>query len=183
MNFDITSEFTAIDVHKADSSGTTVFTVHGDGLDPSAGRGSYICQFSSLYNFNIQHVDASSPDSTTQVQCKTPHWDSAAATTRVDLLHEDVHGKRTTFFGDDSNRLFDFEASYYDVNVHRGDAAGTTEFAVTGYGLDVGVGRGDYLCQWKMLTGDLHEQSVDAETPDTSTSVPCGARWVLGVGN
>ena len=22
---------------------------------------------------------------------------------------------------DDSNRLFDFEASYYDVNVHRGD--------------------------------------------------------------
>ena len=78
---------------------------------------------------------------------------------------------------DDSNRLFDFEASYYDVNVHRGDAAGTTEFAVTGYGLDESLGRGDYLCQWKMLTGDLHEQSVDAETPDTSTSVRCTTPW------
>ena len=45
------------------------------------------------------------------------------------LEHKDTRGYNIAAEGqhwriDDSNRLFDFEASYYDVNVHRGDAAG-----------------------------------------------------------
>ena len=30
-----------------------------------------------------------------------------------------------------------------------------------------------YLCQWKMLTGDLHEQSVDAHLPYSTTKMNC----------
>ena len=110
--------------------------------------------------------------------------------------------------------LFDFTSSYYDIDVHRGDSAGTTVFAVTGYGFDLTGGGADntacsscsehgvapsscvsdrcamaeaasetggdvssYLCQWTALSGDLHEQSVNAHLPYSTEKVKGTAPW------
>ena len=80
--------------------------------------------------------------------------------------------------------LYDFTASYNNVNVHRGDAAGTTEVEIDGYGFDTSLAPGAYQCQWKSLTvgaegpgAPMHEQSVDAFTPDSTRRIRCVSPW------
>ena len=167
------------------------------------------------------------------MKCTTPWWDSRAATTRLTLhqrdrgkpvftdgshVHQDTRGYDLSFAGEhwaveEPNVLFDFTSSYYDIDIHRGDSAGTTVFVATGYGFDLTGGGADnkecsscsshgerstcisercamaedpsetagdvssYLCQWKMLTGDLHEQSVGAHLPYSTTKVKCTTPW------
>ena len=97
------------------------------------------------------------------------------------LVHKRTRGydiafQGESFVGEDPNRLFDWMASYAEINVHHGDAAGNTLFEIEGYGLDATSNEGDYQCQFKEIN-NAYEQSVNAFVPSDSRHIRCVSEW------